>query len=262
VRRKREVLSGLQPLGEESNQGMDEIKTYYKVVERAFEKLAPYYDAICVPISGVREQVADLLASREGSRILDVATGTGTQAFAFAKRGHDVVGIDLSEAMIRVAQDKNRDGKVSFEVADATHLAYPNDSFDVSSTSFALHDMPLAIREKVLMEMVRVTKPGGTILIVDYGLPKNRLGRWLIYHLVALYEATYYTEFIQSDLRGLLRRVGMEVDWERPVILGAVRILKGRSVTTTELEAFDEYCDDFDGIAYTAPIAEARTLDP
>ena len=149
------------------------------------------------------------------------------QAFAFAKRGYDVVGVDLSASMISVAQKKNRDGKVKFEVADATKLTYPNDSFDVSSISFALHDMPLAIREKVLIEMVRVTKPGGTILIVDYGLPKNRLGRWLIYRLVGLYEASYYTEFIQSDLQGLLWQTGIEVTQERSVLLGAARIIKG-----------------------------------
>jgi ubiquinone/menaquinone biosynthesis C-methylase UbiE len=206
---------------------MDEISNYYRVVERAFDKRAPYYDLIASPISGLRGKVADYIAQRGESRILDVATGTGAQALAFAKRGHDVVGVDLSAAMIRIARKKNRDGKVRFDVADATDLPYPNDSFDVACVSFALHDMPLTIREKVLREMVRVTRLGGTLLIVDYGLPKNRLGRWLIYHLVRRYEATYYCEFIKSDLRGLLRQAGIELDWERVALLGAGRILKG-----------------------------------
>lgn len=216
---------------------MDEINTYYKVVERAFEKLAPYYDAICVPISGVREQVADLIASGEGSRILDVATGTGAQAFAFAKRGHNVVGIDLSEAMIQVARNKNKTGKVGFEVVDATHLVFPNDSFDVSSISFALHDMPLVIREKVLSEMVRVTKSGGTILIVDYSLPKNHLGRWLVCHLIGLYESTYYTEFIASDFPGLLEKSGIQIALDHPVLLGVARIIKGLKLGKIATEA-------------------------
>ena len=206
---------------------MDEVSNYYRVVESAFEKLAPYYDLIASPISGLREQVADCIAQRGDSGVLDVATGTGAQALAFARRGHDVVGVDLSAAMIRVAQKKNRDGKVRFDVADATDLPYPNGRFDVTCISFALHDMPLTIREKVLKEMVRVTRLGGTLLIVDYGLPKNRLGRWLIYRLVRLYEATYYREFIKSDLRGLLKQAGIELDLERVVLLGAGRILKG-----------------------------------
>jgi len=206
---------------------MDEVSNYYRVVESAFEKLAPYYDLIASPISGLREQVADCIAQRGDSGVLDVATGTGAQALAFARRGHEVVGVDLSAAMIRVAQKKNRDGKVRFDVADATDLPYPNGRFDVTCISFALHDMPLTIREKVLKEMVRVTRLGGTLLIVDYGLPKNRLGRWLIYRLVRLYEATYYREFIKSDLRGLLKQAGIKLDLERVVLLGAGRILKG-----------------------------------
>src|SRR6266496_524231 len=167
---------------------MDEISTYYQVVETAFAKMARYYDLITLPIRAVREQAADLITGRDSLRILDVATGTGAQAFAFAKRGHNVVGVDLSDSMIKVAQKKNWQGKVKFEVADATHLPYVNDSFDVTTISFALHDMPLTIREKVLNEMVRVTKLQGSIVIVDYDLPKNRLGRLLIYRFVRLYE--------------------------------------------------------------------------
>jgi len=215
---------------------MDEISNYYKVVESAFGKLAPYYDLIALPALGLREQVADCMTPGSDSRILDVATGTGAQAFAFAKRGLDVVGVDLSAAMIRIAQKKNRDGKVRFDVADATDLPYPNGSFDVACVSFALHDMPLMIREKVLKEMVRVTRPGGTLLIVDYGLPKNRLGRWLIYRLVRLYEATYYREFIQSDLQGLLRQTGIEIVQERPALLGAAKIIKGLKLTRAATE--------------------------
>lgn len=215
---------------------MDEVSSYYRIVESAFEKLAPYYDTICVPISGIREQVANLIAAGDRSRILDVATGTGAQAFAFAKRGYDVVGVDLSDAMIRIAQKKNRDGKVRFDVADATDLPYPNGNFDVACVSFALHDMPLTIREKVLTEMVRVIRPGGTLLIVDYGLPKNRVGRWLIYHLVELYEASYYREFIQSDLQGLLRQTGIEIVQERHALLGTAKIIKGLKLTRAVTE--------------------------
>jgi ubiquinone/menaquinone biosynthesis C-methylase UbiE len=185
----------------------------------------------------VRERAADLITSGDRLRILDVATGTGAQAFAFARRGHNVVGVDLSDSMIRVAQKKNRQRIVTFEVADATHLPYPNDSFDVTTISFALHDMPLTIREKVLTEMVRATKPQGSIVIVDYDLPKNRLGRFLIYHLVRLYEREYYTEFIKSDFRELLRQVGIEIVHERPVLLGAARMIKGLPLKSAMTEA-------------------------
>ncbi|MBI2486384.1 MAG: class I SAM-dependent methyltransferase [Deltaproteobacteria bacterium] len=165
--------------------------------------------------------------ARNGSRILDVGTGTGKQAFAFAKKGYDVIGIDLSEAMLEVANKKNKYENVKFEVADAINLPFVNNSFDVSCASFVLHNMPLTIREKALKEMVRVTKPKGMIVIIDYALPKNGVRRFLIYHFVKLYEGKYYLEFIKSDLEALLRKSGIEIKEELPVLLGAGRILKG-----------------------------------
>ena len=82
---------------------------------------------------------------------------------AFAKKGLDVVGIDISEAMLKVARKKNKYLNLKLEVADATKLSIEDNSIDVSCVSFALHDMLLSIREKALQEMVRVTKPKGII---------------------------------------------------------------------------------------------------
>jgi 2-polyprenyl-3-methyl-5-hydroxy-6-metoxy-1,4-benzoquinol methylase len=56
---------------------------------------------VAVFISGLRGKVVDFTNPGSGSRILDVATGTGKQAFAFAKKGYDVIGVDLSEAMLK-----------------------------------------------------------------------------------------------------------------------------------------------------------------
>lgn len=75
--------------------------------------------------------------------------------------------------------------------------------------------------------MVRVTKPKGIIVIVDYALPKNKIGRFLIYRFVKSYESRYYPEFIKSYLEVLLRKSGIEIEKERSVLLGAGRILKG-----------------------------------
>ena len=209
------------------SQLIDEEKEYYSLVKKVFDILAPFYDIVAAPLSRLRGRVVDFTGAEKGSRILDVATGTGKQAFAFAEKGYDVTGIDLSEAMLKVANKKNRYKNVNFQVADATNLPFEDHSFDVASVSFALHDMPLTIREKVLKEMVRVTKPEGMIVIVDYALPRNRIGRFLIYHFVRLYEREYYLRFIKSDLEALLRKSCIEIKEELRVLLGAVRILKG-----------------------------------
>jgi demethylmenaquinone methyltransferase/2-methoxy-6-polyprenyl-1,4-benzoquinol methylase len=207
----------------------DEEREYYLLVRKAFTILAPFYDTVAAPFSGVRDRVVNFTDAQKGSRILDIATGTGQQAFAFAKKGYEVIGIDLSEAMLDVAKKKNKFKNAKFEVADATNLLFEDNSFDVSSISFALHDMPLSIREKVLKEMVRVTRPEGIIVIVDYDLPKNRIGKFLIYHFIALFEAEYYKNFIKSNLEALLGENRIEIIEKDTVLHGAGRILKGRN---------------------------------
>jgi demethylmenaquinone methyltransferase/2-methoxy-6-polyprenyl-1,4-benzoquinol methylase len=205
----------------------DEEKKYYLLVRKAFAILAPYYDTVAAPFSSVRGRVVNFTKPQRGSKILDVATGTGQQAFAFAKKGYEVIGIDISEAMLSVAKKKNRYKNAKFEVADATNLPFEDNSFDVSSISFALHDMPLSIREKALKEMIRVTKPQGIIAIADYDLPRNKIGKFLVYHFVALFEAEYYKTFIKYDLETLLHKNRIKIIDKAAVMHGVGRILKG-----------------------------------
>ena len=214
------------------NHTMDEKEEYYSIVKRVFTLLAPFYDIVTSPISRVRGKVVNFTNAGIGSKILDIGTGTGKQAFAFAKKGHEVVGIDLSEAMLKVAGKKNKYVSVKFEVADAANLPFENNSFDVSCASFALHDMLSIIREAALKEMVRVTKPKGMIVIVDYALPENKVCRFLIYHFVKCYEGKYYLKFIKTDLEALLEKSGAKIQKEMPILLGAGRILKGIRMTT------------------------------
>jgi len=201
-------------------------RDYYALTRKAFDVLAPFYDVITMPLARVRQQVVEHTGADKGSTILDVATGTGQQAFAFAKRGYDVVGVDITESMLDIARKNNKAGLVEFEAGDATHLRFTDGSFDVACISFALHDMPLTIRKRVLEEMARVTRPNGIILVVDYDLPHSRIGRGLIYRLVTLYESEFYKQFISSDLDALLGEVGLEVVGKHSLLFGAARILK------------------------------------
>ncbi len=205
----------------------DNEKEYYVLVRKVFAILAPFYDVIAAPFSGIRDRMVNFTNAQKGSKTLDVATGTGQQAFAFAKKGYDVVGIDLSEAILNVAKKKNKYKNAKFEVADATNLPFENNSFDISSISFALHEMPLSIREKVLKEMVRVTKPKGIIVIADYDLPKNKISKFLVYHFISLYETKYYKTFIKSDLEALLSKNRIKIMEKDTVMHGVGRILKG-----------------------------------
>ena len=159
---------------------------------------------------------------RPGDRVLDVCTGTGDVALEFARRCDDVTGIDLSAEMLAVARKKDREGKIRFLQMDATRLDFADREFDVSAISFALHDMPPQVREKVLREMARVTKR--KIVIVEYRPSQNSVLRALYISLISLYESKYFPEFGRDDFRGLLARCGLQVEREKTAWLGLLRI--------------------------------------
>jgi demethylmenaquinone methyltransferase/2-methoxy-6-polyprenyl-1,4-benzoquinol methylase len=207
-------------------------QAYYSLSSRVYAIAAPLYDTVTRPIRKLRWEVADAVELGANSRVLDVCTGTGAQAFAFAERAGEVVGVDLSAAMLAIAGRKNRFSNVSFRQADAARLPFDDRTFDAACVSFALHEMPSSIRARVIAEMARVTTPGGSVVVVDYGLPRNRAASWLVYRIVKLYEPEYYAEFVRSDLERLLGVSGIEVTAHRRVLFGVARIVTGRAMST------------------------------
>ena len=206
----------------------EEERAYYSLSQRVYAVFAYFYDTVVIPFQKLRRDVANVVDVRADARLLDVATGTGAQALAFAEKVREVVGIDLSEEMLRVARRKNRFPNVRFQQADAADLPFGDESFDGTCVSFALHEMPISIRERVVREMSRVTKPGGSVIVVDYGLPQNRVAGWLAFHAVKLYEPGPYENFVKADVGGLLERMSIEVTDRRPALLGVVQIVTGR----------------------------------
>ena len=201
----------------------DEHSTY---VLQFFKKWAPLYDWVDLFIKGIREEVFCFTNPEKGAKILDVCTGTGKQAFAFGKRGFEVVGIDLSEDMLKVATRKNRYKNVRFDVGYAEKLPYKENYFDISCISFGLHEMPRPIRKKVLEEIVRVTKPQGKIIIVDYASSQGRIRDLLFYHLVRLYESRYFKEFIKTDLQDMIDGIGLKFNGYRNLAGEYVKVWK------------------------------------
>ncbi len=103
--------------------------------------------------------------------VLDIGSGTGSLAFAIAKKKvqSQVLGIDPSKEYVKYANSRNSfPGRVSFEVGDARELAYPDSSFKASLSLLAFNFIP--DRERALREAFRVTSPGGriTAAVWDY----------------------------------------------------------------------------------------------
>ena len=206
----------------------EEERAYYALNQRVWPRFAPFYDLVTVPLRGLRHEVVRAAGIGPASRVLDVATGTGSQASAFAEVAREVVAIDLSPAMLAVARRKRHRPNVKYVQGDASALPFADGEFDASCVSFALHEMPASIREAVLAEMVRVTAPGGTLVVVDYGLPRNAVASFLVRHAVGLYERDHYADFLRSDVRGLLEHAGVLLREDRRALAGIARVLVGR----------------------------------
>ena len=84
--------------------------------------------------------------------------------------------------------------------------------------------MPASIRERTVAEMARVAKRGGTVFVIDYPPPRSVFGD-VISQVVRLYEPDYYLDFIRSDLHALLQRMGLDIQDERFMLHGGVRVV-------------------------------------
>ena len=107
----------------------------------------------------------------EGSRVLDIAGGTGDLALAFSKKvgaSGQVVHTDINEAMLRTGRERLLDAGVSLPtmVCDAEKLPFPDDHFDVVTVAFGLRNM--THKDLALKEMNRVLKPRGKLLVLEF----------------------------------------------------------------------------------------------
>jgi demethylmenaquinone methyltransferase/2-methoxy-6-polyprenyl-1,4-benzoquinol methylase len=121
-----------------------------------------------------------LANAKSGERALDLCCGTGDISFALAKNGAETIGLDFSEKMLEVAVARQRHLKseisnLKFLQGDAQQLPFSDNSFDAVTVGYGLRN--LSNLDRGLDEMIRVAKPGGRIVILDFGKPPNFLWR-------------------------------------------------------------------------------------
>jgi len=152
---------------------------------KEYHYTAKIYDPLLSPfMRPIRNKIIALVKQRQYSVILDICCGTGEQLKMLKQHGFEGKGIDLSEAMLSVAN--KGESKVDCTLQDATQVAYSDQSFDLVTTTFALHEKKHETARKILEEMVRLTADGGDILIVDYELSDKT--SWLSKQLIGLIE--------------------------------------------------------------------------
>lgn len=178
-------------------------------VHRIFTVIAPKYDRINTLLSFNRDKywrrfAAKRCGLRPGDHVLDVCCGSGMLALELAKYvGSDgrVTGLDFCENMLAAARSNLSksvyDSQITLVHASALNLPFPDQSFDTVTTGFGLRNVDNM--ERMLKELVRVVKPGGTVLSLELGKPR-----------LPVFKSLYYLYFVYGV--PFLGKLGVGVD--------------------------------------------------
>ena len=189
------------------------------------------------------------LPDRDGLHLLDLATGTADQLIFLSQdpRVHSGVGMDLAERMLDIGRKKierlDLADSYDLRVGDADKVPIEDEVADVVTISFGIRNVCSV--EGALKEMVRVLKPGGRVLILEFSLPKNRMFRqlYLFYfrHMLPrigglisgdAYAYRYLNQTVESfpygeEFCSLMRAAGFEDVKARPLTFGIASIYQG-----------------------------------
>lgn len=141
----------------------------------AWDAIADGYDRYVAPQEvELANEALNLVGLHRGERFLDVAAGPGGLSLPAARLGAEVLATDWSPAMVERFEARVREeglSKAEGRVMDCHALDLPDDSFDVAGSQFGVMLVP--DQPRALREMVRVTKPGGRVLVIAYGSPEE-----------------------------------------------------------------------------------------
>jgi demethylmenaquinone methyltransferase/2-methoxy-6-polyprenyl-1,4-benzoquinol methylase len=233
------------------------MKTYSlhpESIRNLFNNIAPTYDLLNRLLSMRRDVYWRKMAVREfrGAKgwMLDIATGTGDVAIEMIEReghGRKVFGFDFSEPMIRRAQEKlSKKGflqKVTLGLGDALSLPFHKNTFNGAMIAFGLRN--IVEKEQAVSEMVRVVRPGGKVVILEFTFPEKGLmkriypiyfkrilpsiGGWISGDRGAyayLPESVLHFRYAE-EYEGLMRKSGLADVRSRPLTGGVASIISG-----------------------------------
>lgn len=159
------------------------------------------------------DRLVNAISPAPTERALEIATGPGHVAMALALRCREVVGVDLTDAPLAIAERTRRErglDNIRFQRADAEQLPFADDEFDIVLCRFALHhfeDPAVPLRE-----MIRVCRPGGRIVVEDLAASEIP-GRAAFYnHFERLRDTSHTRALSMSELLCLFGTHGLEID--------------------------------------------------
>lgn len=194
-----------------------------QAIQRQFGAAAERYAASDYHASGA--DLAAMLAAAElrgDERVLDLGCGAGHTALAFAPRVAEVVGLDLTEAMLEQARALARERGVSnlrLELGDAMDLAFADATFDRITCRVCAHHF--ARPAAALREAARVLRPGGTLLLVDSVAPEDAAADTFLNTIELLRDPSHVRNHRVSEWRVMLEEAGFEAEcletWRLPL---------------------------------------------
>ncbi len=200
--------------------GWPESATERHRTRRFFNLVAPAFHVIDRRLLPEYRRVLETLDLEPSLSILDLATGTGTLAAAFAERGHRVAGIDFAARLLRRA--RRRLPGADLRLMDLADLPqFPDNAYDVVALAYVLHGMPPQMRRFALCQARRLARR--YVLVFDYSGP----GRWYV-RLIEWIEGPHYPSFVARPLAELAAEAGLIVQREeRTSSTGACWLLAG-----------------------------------
>ncbi len=152
-----------------------------KLTKRRYNRIAPLYDLMesLAEMSRYSKWRELLWDKAKGPHILEVGVGTGKN-FPYYPADAEITAVDLSEEMLKRARDKARKQKVEvhLEQMDVQNLRFEDDTFDTVIASFVFCSVPDPVRG--LMEVKRVCRPGGKVVLLEHVLSANHILGWLM----------------------------------------------------------------------------------
>ena len=174
-------------------------------VAQMFDQISGRYDFLNHFLSfgidkGWRRKLVREAKKNAPERILDIATGTGDVAIALEKTGaSEIIGLDISNGMLEVGRQKvTKRGvhpKVRLEFGDSENIGYEDDSFDLVTAAFGVRNFEHL--DQGLSEMVRVTRKGGSVIVLEFSKPASSPFRQLY---------GFYSEYILPAFGRLLSK--------------------------------------------------------
>ena len=198
--------------------GRPEPATERHRTRRFFNLVAPAFHVIDRRLLPEYRRVLESLSLESELSVLDLATGTGTLAAAFAERGHRVAGIDFAARLLRRARRRLPGADLRLmDLADLPQI--PDNAYDVVALAYVLHGMPPQMRRFALCQASRLARR--YVLVFDYSGP----GRWYV-RLIEWIEGPHYPSFVDRPLAALAAEAGLTVEREeRTSSMGACWLL-------------------------------------